>query len=109
MPIHLSRWDLTYSRFKGKDMRELASLDMRNRKVLFVVLLLLHVVPSPVAGKTDRKESDDKGPLTLEKVSLGGLAFRSIGPAVTGGRVIDIEVNPQDPCEYYVASAHGSQ
>ena len=51
---------------------------------------------------------EDEGPLTLEKVSLDGLAFRSIGPAITGGRVVDIDVNPQDHSEYYVASAHGS-
>ena len=37
-----------------------------------------------------------------------GSTFRSIGPAVTGGRVIDIEVNPRDHSEYYVASGHGS-
>jgi hypothetical protein len=47
-------------------------------------------------------------PPTLEKASLDGLAFRSIGPAVTGGRVIDIEVNPRDHSEYYAASGHGS-
>ena len=47
-------------------------------------------------------------PPTLEKAALDGLAFRSIGPAVTGGRVIDIEVNPRDHSEYYVASGHGS-
>ncbi|HSN53898.1 MAG TPA: hypothetical protein VLT32_04470 [Candidatus Sulfomarinibacteraceae bacterium] len=46
--------------------------------------------------------------MTLGKVSLDGLAFRSIGPAITGGRIIDIEVNPRDPSEYYVASGHGS-
>ena len=52
-------------------------------------------------------EADD-GPMTLGKVSMPGLAFRSIGPAVTGGRIIDIEVNPEDHAEYYVASGHGS-
>ncbi|MCF8237741.1 MAG: glycosyl hydrolase [Saprospiraceae bacterium] len=45
---------------------------------------------------------------SLEKTSLSGLSFRSIGPAVTSGRVIDIDVNPSDPREWYVASAHGS-
>lgn len=49
-----------------------------------------------------------KDTLSLEKISLSSLSFRSIGPAVTGGRVIDIDVNPQDHSEYYVASAHGS-
>lgn len=33
--------------------------------------------------------------------------FRSIGPAVTGGRIVDIEGNPKDPRFLYVASAAG--
>ena len=47
-------------------------------------------------------------PDSLKNISLSGLSFRSIGPAVTGGRVIDIAVNPFDHSEYFVASGHGS-
>ena len=76
---------------------------------LIAALLLFLLPPLTLAAKkTDGKVTDETGPLTLEKVSLGGLSFRSIGPAVTGGRVIDIEVNPRDHSEYYVASGHGS-
>lgn len=35
------------------------------------------------------------------------LKFRSIGPAATGGRIHDIEVDPNDPAILYVASASG--
>ena len=35
------------------------------------------------------------------------LHFRSIGPAATGGRIHDIEVDPKDPSTIYVASATG--
>jgi photosystem II stability/assembly factor-like uncharacterized protein len=35
------------------------------------------------------------------------LNFRSIGPAVTSGRISDIAVNPNNPKEYYVAAAYG--
>lgn len=45
---------------------------------------------------------------SLKNISLSGLSFRSIGPAVTGGRVIDIAVNPFNHSEYYIASGHGS-
>lgn len=45
---------------------------------------------------------------SLKNISLSGLSFRSIGPAVTGGRVVDIAVNPNNFSEYYVASGHGS-
>lgn len=47
-------------------------------------------------------------PDSLKNISLAGLSFRSIGPAVTGGRVVDIAVNPFNYSEYYVASGHGS-
>jgi photosystem II stability/assembly factor-like uncharacterized protein len=35
------------------------------------------------------------------------LHFRSIGPAATGGRIHDIEVDPRDPSTIYVAAASG--
>ncbi len=43
----------------------------------------------------------------LEKTSLSGMKFRSIGPALTSGRIADIAVNPSDYSEYYVAVASG--
>src|SRR5687767_10672564 len=40
----------------------------------------------------------------LEKLSLiNEIKFRNIGPAVMSGRVADIEVNADDPTEFYVA------
>ncbi|TDF41962.1 glycosyl hydrolase [Alteromonadaceae bacterium M269] len=35
------------------------------------------------------------------------IKLRNIGPAVTGGRVSDLAVNPANPAEYYVATASG--
>ncbi len=35
------------------------------------------------------------------------VAFRNIGPVIMSGRVDDIEVNPADPTEFYVAYATG--
>jgi len=39
--------------------------------------------------------------------SLKDVAFRNIGPTVMSGRIDDIEVNPNDPTEFYVAYATG--
>ncbi len=36
-----------------------------------------------------------------------GLALRSIGPAITSGRIADFAVRPDKPNEYYVATASG--
>ena len=38
---------------------------------------------------------------------ISGPKFNSIGPSVMSGRVVDIEVNPEDPTEFYVAYASG--
>ncbi len=44
----------------------------------------------------------------LENKSLvNGIKFRNIGPTVMSGRVVDIEANPEDPTEFYVAYASG--
>ena len=34
-------------------------------------------------------------------------SFRNIGPTVQSGRVVDMDVNPSDPTEFYVAYATG--
>ena len=45
---------------------------------------------------------------TLEKKStINNVKFRNIGPSVMSGRVDDIEANPDDPTEFYVAYATG--
>src|SRR4030095_17237316 len=44
----------------------------------------------------------------LEKRSvLNDISFRNIGPVSMSGRVCDIEANPDDPTEFYVAYASG--
>lgn len=81
----------------------------RLSSLLFISILLLIPGAAFPQGKPKKGEEPPRPEaLSLEKISLGGLSFRSIGPAVTGGRIIDIEVNPFDHTEYYVASAHGS-
>ncbi len=46
--------------------------------------------------------------LALEKKSIvDSVKFRSIGPSIMSGRVVDVDVNPNDPVEFYVAYATG--
>ncbi len=61
-----------------------------------------------IALSTFSFSQEKSKPDSLKNISLAGLTFRSIGPAVTGGRVVDIAVNPFNFSEYYVASGHGS-
>lgn len=60
---------------------------------------------SDAADKTDAPESDPAAAKPIEW--LKDFQWRSIGPTATGGRVVDIEVDPQDPHHILVASAAG--
>jgi photosystem II stability/assembly factor-like uncharacterized protein len=44
---------------------------------------------------------------TLQSSSLNGLKFRSIGPAIVGGRIIAFAVHPANRSTYYVGVAAG--
>ncbi|MBK7341582.1 MAG: glycosyl hydrolase [Saprospiraceae bacterium] len=46
-------------------------------------------------------------PQNFKPEMFGGLMWRSIGPAVTSGRISDFAVNPNNSSEYYVASSSG--
>ncbi|MCZ7613672.1 MAG: hypothetical protein M5T52_09070 [Ignavibacteriaceae bacterium] len=72
------------------------------KSLTIFVLTILFTLSSITFGQ-EKSEPD-----SLKNISLAGLSFRSIGPAVTGGRVVDIAVNPFNHSEYYVASGHGS-
>jgi len=48
-----------------------------------------------------------QGTAPIPEAHLRALEARAIGPAVTGGRVHDIEALPDDPSTIFVASASG--
>jgi len=74
---------------------------MQKSLTIFISFFLFSF--SLVSYSQDKSEPD-----SLKNISLSGLSFRSIGPAITGGRVVDIAVNPVNHSEYFVASGHGS-
>ena len=59
------------------------------------------------ATVSSQNKNDKKVKTPLEKLSLNGLKFRSVGPALTAGRIADIAVNPNNSKNYYVAVASG--
>ena len=72
-------------------------------RCLVVVLLLSTTNISARKKETPQK---DEGPIKSE--ILGGLKFRSIGPAYASGRIADFAVNPENPSEFYVGVASGN-
>lgn len=77
---------------------------MKKAVLLFIVSIFFFASTSLFSQKSSAKAEPD----SLKKISLSGLQFRSIGPAITGGRVRHIKVNPQNKSEYYIASGSGS-
>ena len=60
----------------------------------------------PTSGEA-RLASLEAKAMKAASSSLKDVAFRNIGPTVMSGRIDDIEVNPNDPTEFYVAYATG--
>ena len=76
-------------------------------KVLpFMILSILSKISS--AQKKIRSDSVtqyNKDPWQSETFS--GIKFRSIWPALTSGRIVDLAVNPKNTSEYYTAAGSG--
>ncbi len=77
-------------------------------RTIFTILLfsLLSPFTSSAQKKDDATKKPEK-PVLLQSATYNGLFFRSIGPAVTSGRISDFAVNPANMAEYYVASSAG--
>lgn len=55
----------------------------------------------------ERLNGIEKRKLLEKDTSLNSIKFRNVGPSIMSGRVVDIDVNPNDPTEFYVAYATG--
>ncbi len=82
------------------------------RFIALTSLWLLALAPNlpaqvkPTAG-TDRIKTIAQRKMLDNKSMLKDLPFRNIGPSIQGGRVVDLDVNPDDPTEFYMAYATG--
>ena len=89
-------------------------------KCLVIVTICSMILPIYAQKKTDAKPTQNeqkslgKDPVKVDKKdelyssgTFAALKFRSIGPAVTSGRISDFAVNPDNNSEYYVASSAG--
>lgn len=77
-------------------------------KRITLILLTIFLSFSTVADaqrKSKKKKSKDKTPTI--STSISGLKWRNVGPALTSGRIADFAFNPNNPFEYYVATASG--
>ncbi len=72
-----------------------------NSKKLFITILLMTLL----IGFDKVSFSQEKS--LLKPSTFSAFKFRSIGPAYASGRIADIEVNPNNHSEFYIAAASG--
>ena len=84
---------------------------MKNLFKFTVLLLFINVnsVQAQVKPSTaaDRINGLQKRKLLEDSSLLKDIKFRNAGPSIMSGRVVDVDVNPADPTEFYVAYASG--
>ncbi len=77
---------------------------MKKHLSLFTAIIIL-VSLSATAQK--KKAAEPAKEDAFKSETFSDLSFRSIGPALTSGRVVDFAVNPQNTKEYFVAAGSG--
>ena len=70
------------------------------KRILLVVSLILFSFTVLIAQNNEEDEKEDKS--RYKSSTFSGLKFRSLGPAITSGRVTDFAVNPENCHEFYV-------
>ncbi|WP_051435851.1 glycosyl hydrolase [Tenacibaculum sp. 47A_GOM-205m] len=75
-------------------------------KVCIALLPFTVVAQQPTSAEKIQEALQQKEALTKNS-TVKNISFKSIGPTVMSGRVVDIDVNPKDPTEFYVGYASG--
>ncbi|MDQ2918769.1 MAG: glycosyl hydrolase [Verrucomicrobiota bacterium] len=83
-----------------------------SRRILFFFTILvaladLRAQPSPTPQIQPEIPAPQSSPPPLTEVLFKGLKARAIGPAVMGGRISDIAIDPRNPGVFYVGTATG--
>jgi photosystem II stability/assembly factor-like uncharacterized protein len=70
-------------------------------------LLTLLAVSLSLAAFSQKPDKEEKLESGISSSTVSGLKFRSVGPALTSGRIADIAVDPDNNNIWYVAAASG--
>src|SRR5258708_7473134 len=75
--------------------------------VTFLTILTFTIVFAqlPPSTAADRLNGLKKRKLLEDRSILKDIKFRNIGPSIMSGRVVDMDVNPMNPIEFYLAYA----
>ena len=73
----------------------------------FLLWSLIGLAQVKPTSADERMKGVQQRKLMQQQSLINNTSFRNIGPSVMSGRVVDMEVNPEDPTEFYVAYASG--
>jgi len=77
------------------------------KRIILITLGLLFCFTNPSQAQKKRSKKGANEKSALESISISGLKWRNVGPALTSGRISDFAFNPDNPFEYYVATSSG--
>lgn len=78
------------------------------RTMLLILILGIGLyVPAAEAQKNKSLGTSQEDQYFLEDITINGLRFRSVGPALTSGRISDFAVHPKKASTYYIATSSG--
>lgn len=77
------------------------------KKTILAVILTPFVIGAQTKKPQTSAASETKQADKITEAVINSVKFRSIGPAVTSGRVVDLAINPDNPSEWYVAAGSG--
>ena len=73
----------------------------------YAAALVLGFLPSSLAAQRPAAAPAADTANRITSGTLSGLRFRSLGPALTSGRIIDIAIHPSNKSTWYIAAASG--
>jgi photosystem II stability/assembly factor-like uncharacterized protein len=76
---------------------------------IFVLLSAVSVLNAQTrpTNAEERLKGLEKKQLLQQQSLVNHIPFKNIGPSIMSGRVVDVDVNPWNPTEFYVAYASG--
>ena len=81
---------------------------MKNYLILFFSILNFAAFSQqPATSSTDLEDGLKQKQQLTENSLVKNLPFKNIGPTIMSGRVTAIEVNPENPIEFYISYASG--
>ena len=81
---------------------------MKKLLLLLSSIACINTYSQPLSSSSrERIDSWKTKQKNIKNSIVHGVNFKSIGPSVMSGRVVDVEVDPSDPTHFYVAYASG--